>query len=81
MKIANYDLKALELPDSGEEALYFDSIKYYPTSPILYGQSIFTFLEDSIFPYSTPTRKIEDDNYPHSTSDEMEELINCDESW
>lgn len=81
MKIANYDLKALELPDSVEEALYFDSIKYYPTSPRVQIRDIFTYLEDSILPYSTPTWNMEDDNSSNSTSDEMEEVINCGESW
>jgi hypothetical protein len=76
---ANYDLKELKLPDSVEESLYFDSIKYYPACPRAYSQGIFTFLEGSFFPYSTPTWNSEDNNSSYSTSDEMEEVINYNE--
>ena len=48
----NPDLKELKIPDSEvEEAKYLNSTRYYPTSPRGQSQPIFTFLENSIFPY------------------------------
>ena len=75
----NPDLKELKIPDSEvEEAKYLNSTRYYPTSPRGQSQPIFTFLENSIFPYSTPEYK-EGDTSSHTTPAEMEEVLNYGE--
>ncbi len=49
----HFDLKKLNIPDYGfEEGLYLRSTKNYPTSPRVQENPIFTFLEETIRPYS-----------------------------
>ena len=48
----DFDLKKIIIPDSAEEDLYIRSTIDYPAAPKVQDKAIFTFLKETIRPYS-----------------------------